>query len=60
MLKLWKNKRNFLKIFLKRRDVQKLTCLTAKFQEDPLEPLREIAWRSYGMCPGEGDTQVFS
>ena len=26
------------------RDAQKLTCLTAKFQEETIEPLREIAW----------------
>ena len=32
-----------------RRDVRKPTSLTAKFQEDPIEPLREIAWRSYGI-----------
>ena len=25
-----------------RRDVRKLTCLTAKFQEEAIEPLREI------------------
>ena len=31
-------------IFFSRRDVRKLTCLTAKFQKDPIEPLREIAW----------------
>ena len=37
MLKL--NKRNDL---YSRRDVEKLTCLAAKFQEDPIEPLREI------------------
>ena len=35
--------------FFTRCDVRKLTCLTAKFQEDPVEPLREIAWRSYGI-----------
>ena len=34
MLKLWKNKRNDLYIFLARRDVQKLTCLTAKFKKN--------------------------
>ena len=30
-------------IFFARRDVRKLTCLTAKFQEEAMEPLREIA-----------------
>ena len=42
MLKLRKNKRKDLYIFFVRRDVRKLTCLTAKFQEDPTrKPLRE-------------------
>ena len=36
-------------ILLGRRDVRKLTCLTAKFQEDTIELLREIAWRSNGI-----------
>ena len=49
MLELQKNKRNNLDIFFERRDLRKLTCPTAKFQEDPIEPLREIAWRSYGI-----------
>ena len=44
MLKLRKNKWNDLYIFSARGDVQKVTCLTAKFQEEPVEPLREIAW----------------
>ena len=48
MLKFLKNKRNDLYIFAN-RDVRKLTCLTAKFQEEPIEPLREIAWRKYGI-----------
>ena len=48
MLKLRKNKRNDLYIFFARRDVRKLTCLTAKFQEEAIEPLQEIAWWSYG------------
>ena len=30
--------------FFTRRDAGKLTCLTAKFQEGAIEPLREIAW----------------
>ena len=48
MLKLLKNKRNDLYIFS--RVVTYESCLTAKFQEDPTEPLREIAWRSlYGI-----------
>ena len=45
--KLQKNKRNDLYIFLARRDVRKLTCLTAKFQEKPIEPLPEITWLIY-------------
>ena len=49
MLKLRKNKRNDLYFFFARRDVRKLTCLTAKFQEEHTEPLREIAWRRTGM-----------
>ena len=49
MLKLKKNKRKDLYIFLARRDLRKLTCLTAKFQEEPTEPLREITWGSYGI-----------
>ena len=44
MLKLQKNERNDVYIFFARRDVRKLTCLTAKFQEEAVEPLREIAW----------------
>ena len=47
MLKLRENKMNDLYLFFARRDVQKLTFLTAKFQKDPREPLRDIAWRSY-------------
>ena len=43
MLKLRKNKRYDLYISFVRRDVRKFNCLTAKFQEDPLEPPREIA-----------------
>ena len=31
-------------IFLSRRDVRKFTYPTAKFQEEAIEPLREIAW----------------
>ena len=30
--------------FFGRRDVRKLTCLTANFQEEAIEPLQEIAW----------------
>ena len=44
MLKLQKNERNDVCIFFELRDVRKLTCLTAKFQEEAIEPLREIAW----------------
>ena len=43
MLKLQKNERNDVYIFFACRDVRKLTCLTAKFQEEAIEPLREIA-----------------
>ena len=42
MLKLRKNKRNDLYILLAHRDVRKLTCLIAKFQEEPIEPLRLV------------------
>ena len=42
MLKLWKNKRNDLYIFFTHHDVRKLTCLTTKFQEEPIEPIRGI------------------
>ena len=44
MLKLQTNERNDLSIFFARRDLRKLTCITAKFQEEAIEPLREIAW----------------
>ena len=44
MLKLQTNERNDVYIFFARRDVRKLTCLTAKFQEEAIEPFREIAW----------------
>ena len=30
--------------FFARRDVRKLTYLSAKFQEEVIDPLREIAW----------------
>ena len=36
------NERNDVYIFFARRDILKLTCLTAKFQEGAIEPLREI------------------
>ena len=44
MLKLRKNRKNDLYIFLARRHVQKLTCLTAKFQEEksPGQVMREV------------------
>ena len=48
MLILQKNKRNDLYICFARRDVRKLTCLTAKFQEEAIEPHREIAHSSFG------------
>ena len=44
MLKLQKNERKDVYIFFVRRDVRKLTCLTAKFQEEAIEPFQEIAW----------------
>ena len=44
MFKLQKNEKNDVYIIFARRDVRKLTCLTAKFQEEAIEPLREIAW----------------
>ena len=43
MLKLQTNERNDMYIFFARRDARKLTCLTAKFQEEAIEPLREIS-----------------
>ena len=49
MLKLQTNERNDVYIFFARRDVRKLTCLTAMFQEEVIESLREIAWSIYGM-----------
>ena len=48
MLKLQTNERNDVYIFVGRRDARKLTCLTAKFQEEAIKPLREIVWWSYG------------
>ena len=42
--KLQTNETNDVYIFFARRDLRKLTCLTAKFQEEAIEPLREIAW----------------
>ena len=48
MLKLQTNERNDVDIFFARRDARKLTCLTAKFQEEAIEPFQEIAWRIYG------------
>ena len=44
MLKLQRNERSDVYIFFARCDAQKLTYLTAKFQEEAIEPLREIAW----------------
>ena len=41
MLKLRKNKRNDLYIYFARRNVRKLTCLTAKFQEDPITDIEK-------------------
>ena len=41
MLKLQTNERNDVYIVFARRDVRKLTCLNAKFQEEAIEPLRE-------------------
>ena len=49
MFTLQKNERTDVYIIFARRDVRKLTCLTAKFQEEVIEPLREIAWGSYGI-----------
>ena len=49
MLKLQKNRRNDLYTFFWHHDVRKVTCLTAKFLEGPIEPIREIAWRRYGV-----------
>ena len=45
MLKLQtKMKGTMCILFFTRRDARKLTCLTAKFQEEAIEPLREITW----------------
>ena len=44
MLKLQTNERNDVYIFFARRDERKRICLTAKFQDEAIEPLREIAW----------------
>ena len=44
MLKLQTNERNDVYIFFARRDARTLICLTAKFQEEAIEPPREIAW----------------
>ena len=46
MLKLQKNERNDVYIFFTRRDVRKLTWLTAKFQEEAIEKElhRKIVW----------------
>ena len=44
MLKLQTNERNDVYIFFARPDARKLTCLTAKFQEEAIEPLGEVTW----------------
>ena len=44
MLKLQTNERKDVYIFFARHDARNLTCLTAKFQEEVIEPLQEIAW----------------
>ena len=49
MLKLLTNERNDVCIVFARRDVRKLTCITAKFQEEAIEPLWEIALWIYGI-----------
>ena len=49
MLKLQKNERNDVYIVFARRNVRKLTCLITKFLEEAIEPLREVAWWSYGI-----------
>ena len=41
MLKLQTNERNDVYIFFLRRDVRKLTSLTAKFEEKAIEPLEK-------------------
>ena len=33
-----------MSIFFAHSDALKLTCLTAKFQQEAIQPLREIAW----------------
>ena len=49
MLKLQTNEMNDVYIFFARHDVRKLICLTAKFQEEAIESLWEIAWWIYGI-----------
>ena len=44
MLKLQTNERNSVYTFFARRDARKLICRTANFQEEAIEPLREIVW----------------
>ena len=44
MLKLHTKERKDVYIFFARRDARKLTCLPAKFQDEVVETLREIAW----------------
>ena len=46
MLKLQENGRDDLYILSRVVTYQTVTCLTAKFQEDPIDLLRETAWRS--------------
>ena len=41
MLKLQTNERNDVFILFARRDARKLTCLTAKFQEEAIEPFEK-------------------
>ena len=48
MLNLQKNERNDV-YFWGLLDVRKLTFLTANFHMEAKEPLREIAWWSYGI-----------
>ena len=51
MLNYGKIKGTICTFFFARRDIRWLTCFTAKYQEDPTEPLQEIDWRSYSIRP---------
>ena len=50
MLKLQTNEKNDVYIFFARRDARKLTCLTAKFQEEAIDTpynVGSVLWRLF-------------